>query len=93
MESKDTAVDDDDRPAPGSLTEQFAARPEATAGTRAAQRGNAGSWVAVSMIILGFALGACALPTHWLILWILTGVALVVGGIRALTSRIMEQAH
>ncbi|MBL7494227.1 hypothetical protein I6A60_32085 [Frankia sp. AgB1.9] len=93
MENKDATADVDDRPAEGSLTEQFAARPEATAGTRAAQRGNAGSWIAVSMIILGFALGACALPTHWLILWIMTGVALVVGGILALTSRIMDQAH
>ena len=93
MENKDATADLDDRPAEGSIAEQLAARPEATAGARAAQRGNAGSWVAVSMIILGFVLGACALPTHWLILWIMTGIALAAGGILALASRIMDQVH
>ncbi len=84
-----------DRPAKpaGSVAAQFATRPEVTRGARPAHRGNTGSWVAVTMIIVGFVLGACALPTHWTVLWILTGVALVVGGVLALVSKIMEQAH
>ncbi|ADP84494.1 hypothetical protein FraEuI1c_6517 [Pseudofrankia inefficax] len=77
----------------GSLAAQFAARPEATDGPRAPYRGNAGSWVAVSLIIVGFALGAVALPVHSLILWIATGLVLIAGGVLALSSRIMEQAH
>jgi hypothetical protein len=56
-------------------------------------RANTGSWLAVMMIILGFALGCFALPTGSLVLWVLTGVAIVVGGVIGLASRIMEQAY
>jgi len=87
-----THVDDPPDEQHVSLSEQLATRPKANAGAHA-HRGNPGSWAAVSTIILGFALGAFALPTHWLILWILAGVALVVGGALALSSRIMDQAH
>ena len=56
-------------------------------------RGNAGSWVAVLLIIAGTVLGTLALILDSVPLWILTGVALVMGGIMALASRLMEQAY
>ncbi|WP_076818453.1 hypothetical protein [Pseudofrankia asymbiotica] len=97
MNEGDTAAVADEHPArpDASLAGQFAARPEATQGARAHphHRGNAGSWAAVTMIIIGFALGAFALPTHSIVLWIATGAALVVGGILALCFRIMDQVH
>jgi hypothetical protein len=42
---------------------------------------------------MGFVLGCFALPTGSVVLWILTGAALVVGGAVGLVSRIMEQAY
>jgi len=45
------------------------------------------------LIIIGFALGAFALASHSTVLWIMTGVALVAGGVVALAFRIMEQAY
>ena len=56
-------------------------------------RSNAGSWLAVMMIIAGFAVGCFALALHSVVLWVLTGAALVVGGIIAMASRIMDQAY
>jgi hypothetical protein len=56
-------------------------------------RANVGSWLAVALIIIGAALGAFALVTHSEALWITTGVALIVGGLLALGSGIMEQAY
>ncbi|MEX5632763.1 hypothetical protein [Parafrankia sp. FMc2] len=75
------------------LARQFAARPEAARAARAHRRGNAGSWLAVALIIVGFVLGALALPTHSIILWIMAGTALVAGGILALRFKIMEQTY
>jgi hypothetical protein len=77
----------------GGLVDEFAARPEAYQRPAKHARGNPGSWLAVSLIILGFALGTFALPTHLIVLWVLAAVAIVAGGILALTSRIMEQTH
>ncbi|WP_131746810.1 hypothetical protein [Frankia sp. Cppng1_Ct_nod] len=56
-------------------------------------KANTGSWAAVILIIAGFAIGVFALVLHSVFLWIVTGVALVVGMIAAATSRIMEQAY
>jgi hypothetical protein len=94
-ENSDAAASTGEHPAglDASLAHQFAARPEATRGPRAHHRGSPGAWLAVSLIIIGFALGAFALPTHSAILWIMTGAALVVGGILALKFRLMEQAY
>jgi FtsH-binding integral membrane protein len=56
-------------------------------------RGNAGSWVAVFLIIAGISLGTVALILDSVPLWIATGIALVLGGAMALASRMMEQAY
>jgi xanthine/uracil permease len=56
-------------------------------------RANTGSWAAVVLIILGFTIGVFALVLHSVPLWIVTGVALVLGGIVAMASKIMEQAY
>lgn len=56
-------------------------------------KANAGSWIAVYLIIAGFILGTLALILSSVPLWIGTGVALVAGGILALASNIMEQAY
>jgi xanthine/uracil permease len=56
-------------------------------------RANTGSWAAVVLIILGFTVGVFALVLHSIPLWIITGVALVLGGIVAVASKIMEQAY
>jgi len=92
-EATEAADDQSTGPEAGGVTSEIAARPEAHQGPRGHHRGNPGSWIAVALIILGFALGAFALPTHSLILWITTGAALVAGGLLALKSRIMEQTH
>jgi len=63
------------------------------AGASGHHRANRGSWAAVMLIIIGFALGAFALASHSTVLWIMTGVALVAGGVVALAFRIMEQAY
>ncbi len=57
------------------------------------RRANGGSWLAVMLIIAGFVLGCFALPTGSVVLWFLTGAAIVVGGAVGLVSRIMEQAY
>jgi len=56
-----------------------------------AHHGRPGSWVAVSIIIVGFTVGGIALPIGptWWLFW--TGVAIVViGGILALSVRILD---
>jgi hypothetical protein len=55
--------------------------------------GSPGAWLAVFLIIAGFTVGVFALIFASLPLWIVTGAALVIGGIIALASRIMEQAY
>ncbi|WP_250287093.1 MULTISPECIES: hypothetical protein [unclassified Frankia] len=56
-------------------------------------KANAGSWTAVFLIIAAFTVGVFALALHSVPLWIVTGVALVVGLITAVASQIMEQAY
>jgi fatty acid desaturase len=56
-------------------------------------RASKGAWIAVLLIVAGFAIGAFALPLDSVVLWIVTGVLLVLGGIMALASRLMEQAY
>jgi hypothetical protein len=57
------------------------------------RRASLGSWLAVLLIIIGFAVGCFALALHSVALWVITAVALVAGGVVALLSRIMEQAY
>lgn len=52
-----------------------------------------GAWISVFLIIFGFIIGTFALPMHSIPLWIVTGALVVLGGITALASRIMEQAY
>ena len=52
-----------------------------------------GAWATVYLLIAGFVVGTFALTTSNLVLWIITGVLLVLGGVCALASRIMEQAY
>jgi hypothetical protein len=54
---------------------------------------NTGAWVAVFLIISAFTIGLFALVLDSVVLWIATAVAFVAGGITAMTSKIMEQAH
>ncbi|MGF7234626.1 MAG: hypothetical protein ACQSGP_06675 [Frankia sp.] len=56
-------------------------------------RASKGAWLTVYLIIAGFIVGTFALIEHSVVLWIVTGVLLVLGGIFALASRIMEQAY
>ncbi|AEH09597.1 MULTISPECIES: hypothetical protein [Protofrankia] len=56
-------------------------------------KANVGSWTAVFLIIAAFTVGVFALVLHSVPLWIVTGVALVVGLITAVASQIMEQAY
>lgn len=51
-----------------------------------------GAWVAVLLIVAAFTIGLFALILSSIPLWIATGVVFVVGGIMAMTSKIMEQA-
>jgi hypothetical protein len=56
-----------------------------------AHHGRTASWVAVSMIIVGFIVGGIALPVGpvWWLFW--TGVAIVgIGGIFALSIHILD---
>jgi hypothetical protein len=80
--------------APGSLAEQTAFVPQ-TAGTPVAYpptyHGRAVSWVAVSIIVVGFVCGGLGLvvgPT-WVVFWVGVGVA-VAGGLLALATNISD---
>ena len=56
--------------------------------------GQTGAWIAVFVIVAAFIIGTAAVIAHNNpVLWIITGVTLVIGGVLALTSRIMELAH
>jgi hypothetical protein len=56
--------------------------------------GQVGAWISVLLIVAGFVIGTVALIAHnSVVLWIVAGVVLVIGGILALTSRIMELGH
>ncbi len=81
-------------PRPAGLAEQTAFVPQA-AGTPVAYpptyHGRAVSWVAVSLIMVGFLCGGLALvfgPT-WLAFWVGVGLT-VVGGLLALATNIFE---
>jgi xanthine/uracil permease len=52
-----------------------------------------GAWAAVFLIVTGFTIGVFALIVNSIPLWIATGVALALGGIFAMASKIMEQAY
>jgi hypothetical protein len=52
-----------------------------------------GAWIAVFLIVAAFIAGTFALIVGSIALWIVTGVAAVIGIIMALTSKIMEQAY
>lgn len=56
--------------------------------------GQATAWISVFVIVAAFIIGVVALILHnSIILWAIAGVVLVIGGILALTSRIMELGH
>ncbi len=56
-----------------------------------AHHGRPASWVAVSIIIVGFIVGGVALPAGptWWLFWVGTGIV-VIGGIFALSIRILD---
>ncbi len=56
-------------------------------------RASKGSWLSVYLIIAGFIVGAFALIDHNLVLWVVTGVLLVLGAIFAIATGLMEQAY
>ncbi|ADP80981.1 hypothetical protein [Pseudofrankia inefficax] len=87
---RDRRTTRDARPDTGPALPGAGLAPRPAGGHR---RANGGSWAAVILIIVGFVLGCFALPTGSVVLWILTGAALVVGGAVGLVSRIMEQAY
>jgi hypothetical protein len=53
--------------------------------------GRASSWTAIGIIVVGFIVGGIALPIGptWWLFWVGTGIV-VVGGILALSTRIMD---
>jgi hypothetical protein len=53
-----------------------------------------GAWISVFIIVIAFVVGVAAMiADNSPILWIIAGVVLVLGGIGALASRIMELGH
>jgi hypothetical protein len=56
--------------------------------------GQAGAWISVFIIVAAFIIGVAALiADNSPVLWIIAAVVLVLGGIGALASRIMELGH
>jgi len=56
--------------------------------------GQAGAWVSVFIIVAAFIIGVAAMiADNSPVLWIIAAVVLVIGGIGALASRIMELGH
>ncbi len=56
--------------------------------------GQTGAWISVFIIVAAFIIGVVAMVAdNSLVLWIIAGVVLVIGGIGALASRIMELGH
>jgi hypothetical protein len=53
--------------------------------------GRASSWLAIAVIVVGFTVGGIALPIGptWWMFWLGAGIV-VVGGIMALSTRIMD---
>ena len=58
---------------------------------QASHHGRPASWVAVTIIVVGFIVGGIALPVGpvWWLFWLGTGIV-VVGGIFALSVRILD---
>jgi len=64
------------------------------ADTTGGPHGQAGAWISVFIIVAAFIIGVVAMiADNSLILWIIAGVVLVIGGVGALISRIMELGH
>lgn len=56
--------------------------------------GATGAWLSVLIILAAFIVGVFALVAHNSpVLWIIAAVVLVIGGISALASRIMDLGH
>lgn len=56
--------------------------------------GQAGAWISVFLIVAAFIIGVVALiDENNVVIWIIAAVVLVIGGILALASRIMELGH
>ena len=56
--------------------------------------GQVGAWISVFIIVAAFVIGVFAMIDHNSpVLWIIAAVVLVIGGIGALASRIMELGH
>ena len=56
--------------------------------------GQAGAWISVFLIVAAFIIGVAAMiADNSPVLWIIAAVVLVIGGIGALASRIMELGH
>jgi hypothetical protein len=65
-----------------------------SAGGPASPGTKTGAWIAVLLIVVAFILGVVALiAKNNVAVWIAAGVVLVIGGILALASRIMELGH
>ena len=57
-------------------------------------QGKTGAWLSVFLIVAAFILGDIALISdNNVIVWIVAAVVLVLGGVLALASRIMELGH
>jgi hypothetical protein len=57
-------------------------------------QGKVGAWISVFLIVAAFIIGVVAMiEENNFVIWIIAGVVLVIGGILALTSRIMELGH
>jgi hypothetical protein len=52
-----------------------------------------GAWLSVALIVIAFTLGTFALILSSVVLWVLTGVAMVAGIVGGFASKIMEQAY
>ncbi|MDQ1632304.1 MAG: hypothetical protein QOC80_2276 [Frankiaceae bacterium] len=56
--------------------------------------GQVGAWISVFVIVAAFVVGVFALIAHNSpVLWIIAAVVMVIGGVLALASRIMELGH
>jgi hypothetical protein len=58
----------------------------------ASHHGRTSSWVAVTIIVIGFVVGGVAMftsPVTWWLFWVGAGIV-VVGGIMALSTRILD---
>ena len=84
-----------EQPASGTVAGDIGARGlDAQTGSPDGHEGHHGrpaSWVAVTVIIIGFVIGGIALPVgpNWVLFWV--GVAIVVvGGIMGAATRIMD---